>query len=141
MVEVMVAALIMGVGMMGVLTLQTRSVQFNQQAYYITQGGILLKDIAERMSANRDVASNYRIASIPSSASLDCTANNCTSAQLVQWDLVDWGDSVERILPSGAAEIIDGIEVDSYRILIRFNGEKNFSSEPTQQELRLDLQL
>ncbi|MFL0804605.1 MAG: type IV pilus modification protein PilV [Agarilytica sp.] len=141
MVEVMVAALIMGVGMLGVLTLQARSVQFNQQAYYVTQGGILLKDIAERMAANSDSASAYRIDGIPSSSSADCTAGNCTSAQLVQWDLVDWGSSVERLLPNGTAEIGDGVELDSYYILIRFSGDKNFSSAAVEQELRLDLQL
>ncbi len=141
MVEVMVAALIMGVGMLGVLTQQARSVQFNQQAYYITQGGILLKDIAERMTANRSAARDYRINSIPSSSAVNCAAGNCTSAQLVAWDLADWGSSVERILPNGEAEISDGIDDDSYFIVIRFNGDKNFSNSAVLQELSLDVQL
>ncbi len=141
-IEVMVAALVMGVGLMGILSLQSRSVQFNQQAYYMSQANILAKDISERMSVNGLLAANYRTNSVLGhSSALDCGSDLCSGEDIAIWDLADWGSSVQRILPGGDAEIGLGVNLNSFYVLIRFDGDKNFSSAGVDQEIRLDFQL
>ncbi len=141
-IEVMVAALVMGVGLMGVLSLQSRSVQFNQQAYYMSQANILARDISERMGVNREAAVNYRINSVEGlSSSLDCGVVSCSQEEIAVWDIADWGSSIQRILPGGDAEIGQGVSLDSFYVVIRFDGEKNFSDANVDQEIRLDFKL
>ncbi len=141
-IEVMVAALVMGVGLMGVLSLQSRSVQFNQQAYYMSQANILARDISERMGVNRESAVNYRVNSVEGlSSSLDCGVVSCSAEEIAVWDIADWGSSIQRILPGGDAEIGQGVSLDSFYVVIRFDGEKNFSDSNVDQEIRLDFKL
>jgi len=131
MIEVLVAGLILGVGLLGILSLQNRSIQFNQQAYYNSQAMALAMDIAERMRANNIAIEEYRVNfGSPVMAGNDCEANSCTADELASWDLSQWKESVEQILPSGDAEIVSinpGGDPETYSITIEFNGNRNFS--------------
>jgi type IV pilus assembly protein PilV len=68
-IEVLVTALIMGVGLIGMATLQSKSTQFNQGAYLRSQANLLAYDIAERMRTNRSDAISGS-ASVPANGSV-----------------------------------------------------------------------
>lgn len=143
-IEVMVAALILGVGLMGVLALQNRSIQFNQQAYYYSQANALLQDVAERMRVNTAQSRAYRTSfKSPLSTDLDCVSNTCSPEQIAEWDLAGWKNSVASILPSGDAEIIS-LDVDGgrgHRITVEFDGDKNFVGSEGKESLRLVVEI
>ena len=55
-IEVMISVLILAIGLLGVASMQTRSLQMNQSAQFASQASILAYDIADRMRANRAAA-------------------------------------------------------------------------------------
>ena len=63
-IEVLVALVILSIGILGLATLQTASLNFNTGASQRTQATILAYDMADRMRANRQaaLASEYNIA-------------------------------------------------------------------------------
>lgn len=56
-IEVLVAALILAIGLMGLAGLQARSLQMNQSAYFRSQANYYAYEIIESMRVNRDAAS------------------------------------------------------------------------------------
>ena len=61
MIEVMVSALIMAIGLLGVFGMQIRSLQFSQQAYFYSQATFYAQDMAERIFVNSDAIDSYPI--------------------------------------------------------------------------------
>lgn len=96
-IEVLIAVLILGTALLTLTSLQTRSLQFNQSAYFRSQANILAYDILDRIRINRENAENYDLA-ITASAPTGTTT-------LVERDLKSWLDSVAVILPSGDGSI------------------------------------
>jgi type IV pilus assembly protein PilV len=117
-IEVLIAVLILSVGMLGMASLQTRAMQFNQSAYYQSQTGVLAQDIFDRMRASNDGTatlnqfSHGMEDSIPGSYT-SCygvsDSTSCTPAQMAQYDLYSWLTDVSVLLPNGKAQI----EVDN----------------------------
>ena len=58
-IEVMVAVLVMGVGLLGFALLQTMSVRFTQSANYRTQATSLAYEMLDQMRVNRIMAVGY----------------------------------------------------------------------------------
>jgi type IV pilus assembly protein PilV len=96
-IEVLVAVLILGTALLTLTSLQTRSLQFNQTAYFRSQANILAYDILDRIRINRKNAENYDIA-ITASAPTGTTT-------LVDRDRKAWLDAVAVLLPSGDGSI------------------------------------
>lgn len=120
--EMMVSLFVMGVGMLGVLGLQTQAMRFNHQAYSYSQAVFLAQEILERMRANPIDANNYTFNFDESvSASKNCGSPNasCTPAQLREWDIANWQESIANRLPAGKGQIdFDG---DNFQILLEFD--------------------
>lgn len=109
-VEVMVALFVLAIGLLGVLAMQAKSMQYNQSAHIYAQSIYLANDMAERIKSNPSQANSYLTASIPATAPTSCeisdfTSTGCTQAQLNQWDLYNWKTRVVDRLPDGKAEI------------------------------------
>ncbi len=136
-IEVLIAVLVLSLGMLGMASLQTRGMQFNQSSYYLSQSNILAKDIIDRMRA-----SNYNNATInqfmhamadnvPSSYT-SCYGNSasCTPTQLAQYELYSWLNDVAAILPSGKAAISrdDTGAIPVYIVTIQYDDAKADSS-------------
>lgn len=135
-IEVLVAALILGVGLMGVLGMQVRSIQFNQQAYYYSQANILLQDISERMRTNKGASARYSTGIGQGLSWVEnCTWSNCSSQQIAAWDLEDWKVHVKRTLPNGDAKIsaVSGGVV----VTVEFDGGNKFLNDGVQESLSL----
>ena len=122
-IEVMVAALIMGIGLLGILSLQGRALQFNHQSYLFSQASILAQDMAERMSSNASAIDDYR--GNPSSAGVDCNLNSCSNNQLAAWDKFHWQEAVKNTLPQGEGSVVLSANGEAYIISVEFNAERD----------------
>jgi len=105
-IEVLVSLLIMTLGIVGVLKMQTQSLKSNQRAYFRTQADLLSRDMLARMQANKTEArkGTYTSTSKPTSAP-NCQTTECSAMQLVQWDLYQWYEQIEKQLPAGSATV------------------------------------
>jgi type IV pilus assembly protein PilV len=97
MIEVLITMFILVFGLLGVVGLQARAQQAETESYERTQALMLLRDMADRMSANRANAASY-VTTTPLG-----TGNNnsgCTApATIVARDLCTWSAALV-----GAAE-------------------------------------
>lgn len=125
-IEVMVAVLVLGIGLLGILSLQGRSLQYSQQAYSYSQATILSQDIAERIRANpdEDARERYQINfGADANAATDCSQATCTTIQMARWDLSTWQDDVEELLPNAETQI-EEIDDNVYLIQILYEVDR-----------------
>lgn len=103
-IEVLVTIVILLVGLLGLAGLQGRALTAQMEAYQRSQALILLKDMADRISANRTNAAAYITGtSTPLGTDSDpCTATGAGSAA----DRCEWSNALK-----GAAETKDGNQV------------------------------
>ena len=90
MIELLVAVLVMGIGVLGITGLQLLSLQNNRGALLRGEAVQLAYDIMDRIRANP--GANYDgldLADAPP-ATADCNANICTEAQMVTFDQAVW---------------------------------------------------
>jgi len=121
-VEVMIAVLVLGVGLLGILTLQKNALKLNQVSYYYSQASVMISDITEKVRSNIAAANQYELnfGQVPASPS-DCIATPCTSDQLAEWQLAQWRTRIAQIFPSGDAEIQISTDISTAsRVTVRF---------------------
>jgi len=111
-VEVMVTAAIMSVGLLGLAALQGTGLRGNDNAYARSQATILAGEVVDRMRANRTAAEtngSYDIAlAAAAPAPGNCTGADCSPAQMATYDVGTWLTSVAAALPSGDGSIACG---------------------------------
>lgn len=142
-VEVMVALFVLAIGLLGILAMQSKSMQFNQSAHVYSQAVYLANDIAERIRMNSAHALAYEgdetlYDGVQQNPSAACTDASCNAAALAAWDIIEWNNLVGRILPAGNA-VIDIIEVvdvatgvtvpDHVKVEISFDDSRSEGSE------------
>ena len=91
MIELLVAVLVMGIGVLGITGLQMVSLQNNRGALVRAQAVMLAYDMMDRIRANRTI--NYgglAIGAPPPAGAPNCVAGNCTEAQMVTFDQAVW---------------------------------------------------
>lgn len=107
-VEVMVALFVLAIGLLGILALQSKSMQYNQSAHIYSQAIYLANDIAERIRSNPSVASDYEIAAGEEiSEGGDCRINACSPSDLVKWDRYQFYTNIKSALPAGEISIVE----------------------------------
>lgn len=95
MIELLVAVLVMGIGVLGITGLQMVSLQNNRAALYRAEAVQLAYDMLDRIRANPAGAvpglayDGINIDGAPPAAA-DCNANTCTQAQMVVFDQAVW---------------------------------------------------
>jgi type IV pilus assembly protein PilV len=110
-VEVLVAVLILGIGLLGLAALQTQSLKYNGEAYLRTQATILAMDMADRLRANRKIALDqpalYTLDETDEpSVSVDlCSSQACTASELAQYDFAQWRTRLREVLPGGTGTL------------------------------------
>jgi len=105
--EVLIALLVLSIGLLGLAALQTTGLRSNEMASMRTTSTMLAYDISDRMRANPQgiLDGDYVIGTGPITGTpIDCTANDCTTAQLALYDLDQWKDAVAT-LPGGLGDI------------------------------------
>ncbi len=105
MIEVLVALVVLSIGILGLATLQTASLNFNNAASQRSQATVLAYDMADKMRANRPaaLAGAYDIAfQDPAPA---CAAPNLAGTVAAQ-DISMWRMSLACRLPQATGSIV-----------------------------------
>ena len=99
-IEVLVSALILALGLVGVAGLQALALKNNQSAYLRSQASALAYDLADRMRTNVAGAGSY----VPGSATVHATCSTtsgCSVQQAAQNDIAEWNAALAVNLPMG----------------------------------------
>ncbi len=101
--EVLVALLVLGIGLLGMASLQGGSVRANHTAQLRSLATQQVQDMADRIRANPQgvVLAAYDAINIPPSSTLinpgACNVN-CAPAAMAAWDTFDWGTANQQLL-------------------------------------------
>ena len=112
-IEVLIAMLVLAVGLLGLASLQAKSLSNTQSAYNRSLATELVNDLADRMranitEANKYAASAYITITPPTSATAETScyiAPGCSGHRMANNDLFEWNQSVTSNLPSGVVAI------------------------------------
>lgn len=129
--EALVTIVVVSVGLLGILGLQTASVVNTRVSAFRSNATILAHNFAERMRANpQGNYNNIIVADDETSITIngegftedspDCN-NRCTVAQITQYDAREWQKAISKKLPNGEGYvdcITDDADCDSERYYI-----------------------
>lgn len=90
MIELLVAVLVMGIGVLGITALQMVSLQNNRGALVRAEASVRAYDVLDRIRANP--SGNYGGVAFGDAppAATDCMANSCSVAQMTAFDQAVW---------------------------------------------------
>ena len=110
-IESLVALFILGLGILGLAGIQTRSLTETRLTNSRAAALRMTSDIQERMKLNGGAkaiapANPYLVGfGAAAAAPVDCNAANCTPTQLAQFDLNQWKTTLAATLPGGDGSI------------------------------------
>lgn len=122
-IEVMVAMLVLGIGILGMVGLQLNAMKLNQGAGVRSQATFLAYDIADRMRANTSAA-------LAGSYDISLTSQAPTGSTIAARDLRDWKTALASQLPSGTGAISRSNNV--LRVIVQWD-EGRVGGAATQQ--------
>jgi type IV pilus assembly protein PilV len=106
MIEVLVSLLILSIGLLGMVGLQTSSLRNTQSAYFRTQATVMAEDIMERMRANPQAVRAGAYHATSGQCNNAClTVAGCSAAAMAQHDLGEWLDALAEALPMGVGRV------------------------------------
>lgn len=136
-IEVVVALFVLAIGMLGVLSMQVKSMQFNQSAYYYSQAVFLANEILENMRSSPSIANTYLIGldeNKPTiSKNCETAGVTCTAAEQRDYNLNQWRDNIEKTLVSGKSSVAR--VGDFYAITVQFDDSRGSSKQDGTMEL------
>ena len=106
-IEILITVLVLSVGLLGLGATQMLSLKNGNNANQTYFANLAAYDIAERMRINPVAveAGLYEAADVDETrAAQDCSAS-CSSAQLANMDLYEWGQALSANLPGGKGTI------------------------------------
>lgn len=97
--EVMIAVLVLGIGLLGMAHLQITSLKQSQSAEFRSQASVLTADMFDRMRANQSAAQkgDYNL-------NLDASSPN-ENATMAKADITQWLARITGVLPEGDGAI------------------------------------
>ena len=101
-IEVMIAVLVLGVGLLGFALMQTMSVRFAQSSQQRTQAVNLANNMLDLMRSNRQYAVNYTGASISSDGTATTACTFPTGAASITDNISRWQCQVRAALGADA---------------------------------------
>ena len=105
-IEVLVAVLILGVGLLGMAAMQVQSSQMTNGAEQRTQAVLLTADLMDRIRANRASRADYDGIDVDpddTACATDFTPN--AAASVSANDIAEWSNLVVCLLPEGSAAV------------------------------------
>lgn len=131
-IEVLVALFVLAIGLLGILAMQVKSMQFNQSADTYAKAVNIANDIAERIRINPKNVAAYLASELPDDPPTNCqttsvSAAACSTGDLVNWDLYHWNVSIKRNLPAGEGSITEKtVGTDQYlQIIVSFDDSRS----------------
>lgn len=104
-IEVLIAALVLSVGVLGYVGLQINAKRLNYESTQRTTAVYLAQNLLERMRSNPNQLNAYVVADLDPGAltepSPNCTTAQCTTAQLAAYDLWEWDQLLDGAVVSG----------------------------------------
>ena len=119
--EVLISVVILGIGVIGIASLQITSSVYNESSLHRSHSSALARELLERMRANKDNATTgaYDITTLPTlTQNCEGASANCTSTELIQHDLRIWSARVSALLPGGTASVLTDTTVVPAQITI-----------------------
>ncbi|WP_421866893.1 type IV pilus modification protein PilV [Motiliproteus sp.] len=112
-IEILVAVLILSLGILGLIGMETMALKNNQSAYHRSQATLLAYDLADMMRANPEgaAAGDYEDALPDGTDNNNCisftstTPSGCSSGAIAEQDVFEWNERLVDILPGGSASI------------------------------------
>ena len=122
-IEVLVAIIILSIGMLGAVGMQTAALQSNKETRNQATATAFSRDLAERMRGNNNVAIRESVAAGGNPYLLDVTlstaagisapprncfldANGCPIKEdAAKWDVFDWQTRVQQELPNARVKV------------------------------------
>ncbi|MGB8518055.1 MAG: type IV pilus modification protein PilV [Gallionella sp.] len=105
MIEILITLVIISLALLGSAGLQAYALKTNQGGQFRNQAAFLVSDIIERMEANKTYAVGLNVYDTALTQTVDCTANNCTPAQLAGYDVAQWQTAVASAVPQGVGTV------------------------------------
>ncbi|KGJ88258.1 type IV pilus modification protein PilV [Thalassotalea sp. ND16A] len=125
--EVLISILIITFGMFGVAKLQLNALRDVQNAHYASKAASFATQMAEQITTNKTALAHYQLAANQQvSASVNCSATSCSSANIAKYDLQLWQQKIANALPFGQAEII--ATAHTAKIIVRWDQNRDGSS-------------
>lgn len=109
--ESLVALLVVALGILGILSLQIRTIANTQTSVRQAQAIRLVENFGERVRMNpnsfvKEVAAAYNMDwGSNGNANVDCSTTDCSSEELARFDVAAWGESVRASLPLADARV------------------------------------
>ena len=100
-VELLVTMIIVSVGVLGVASLQIRSLQQNREAFFRAEASYLANGMMDRIRANPQAVYGLTIAQAPITAKT-CLLEACTTGEMANYDMAQWQCSIRSVDAAGA---------------------------------------
>ncbi|WP_210395818.1 type IV pilus modification protein PilV [Motiliproteus sediminis] len=128
-VEILVAVLVLSVGILGLVGLESLAMQSNQEAYFRSQATLLSYELADRMRANP--STDYSTVTPASHGCVSYTgaATSCSSLQVAEEDVLNWQAAIAEKLPAGTGSISASGSLLSVNVL--WDSNRNGSPDQT----------
>jgi type IV pilus assembly protein PilV len=95
-IEVMIAMIILGVGILGVSGMQVISLQQNRSALFRGEATQLANDLMDRLRVNTDINYSALIDAVPTTAT-NCVNNSCNPVGMAAFDISQWKCSINSV--------------------------------------------
>lgn len=124
MVEVLVALVVLGVGMLGIASLFVVTLRSSGSAISRMQAVNLASDLGDRIRANRTAQAAY--ADLPAEDDTGCIGStaNCNPADMAGHDLFVWQKQIDDTLPgdpSGSVKVLTTTTPRTYEITVTWS--------------------
>lgn len=128
-IETIIALFVLAVGVLGVMSMQVKSIQFNKNSHLFSQASYLANDIYEGMLTTPSLAGTYTInyGDTTPAKPVCGVGNDCSAEKIVEWNLHNWRNNISSLLPGGRGEI--GSVND--QIVIRIEFEMGYEEDGT----------
>lgn len=120
-VEVLVALVVLGVGMLGIASVYVITLRSSGSAISRMQAVNLASDIGDRIRANRNANTAYEAAAAEDGEGCVGADENCSAAQMAAHDLFLWQEQIQATLPgnpTGTVDVDTGTTPATYTITV-----------------------
>jgi type IV pilus assembly protein PilV len=140
-IEALVALLVLSVGLLGMVGLQTASVRYEQSSWARSAVATQISDIADRIRANpgatdtaylrtqsfEDERTEINTDSSTFNVNPDCASANCTPAELAAYDMAKWRSAINASIPQ-AVGFVSGSRATAYSVTIAWLDKNRIDS-------------
>jgi len=141
-IEVLISMLVLAVGILGVVSLQSVSIQEGVASQYNARVQMITEELVDVLYANSDGArsGNYvgTFDSTAADAATDCLSSSCSAAQLADYDLRQIASrmAAEQRIPDASFSLSFDTVVSEYSVAFTWNadGDDNYAAAECDSE-------